>query len=184
MASNREQAPVIPVYLDNLWGSIFSFSGGRFFRKWPKFGRRTVVVCFGPPIERPLSVFAARQAIVLAGVSAFEARPPKDQNQFPETIDLEKPHLRHPTLGLLTASTANFNNGVIRQIGEKPGTVGQAVPGVALRVVDAEGLPLPAETEGQLQARIAGHPGWQDVGRLARMDREGFVFLIDAEDVV
>ncbi|HAY80662.1 MAG TPA: acyl-[ACP]--phospholipid O-acyltransferase, partial [Planctomycetaceae bacterium] len=28
-------APVIPVYLDELWGSIFSFNKGRFFWKWP-----------------------------------------------------------------------------------------------------------------------------------------------------
>src|SRR5262245_3858552 len=32
----REQVPVVPVYVDNLWGSIFSFAGGRFFWKWPK----------------------------------------------------------------------------------------------------------------------------------------------------
>src|SRR5690606_10924645 len=27
--------PVIPVYLHGLWGSIFSYRGGRFFWKWP-----------------------------------------------------------------------------------------------------------------------------------------------------
>src|SRR4051794_32688781 len=31
----REHVPVVPVFLDNLWGSVFSFSGGRFLRKWP-----------------------------------------------------------------------------------------------------------------------------------------------------
>ena len=28
-------APIIPVHLDNVWGSIFSFEGGRFLWKWP-----------------------------------------------------------------------------------------------------------------------------------------------------
>ena len=28
--------PIIPVYLDELWGSIFSFQGGKFFWKWPR----------------------------------------------------------------------------------------------------------------------------------------------------
>ena len=28
--------PIIPVHLDRLWGSIFSFERGRFFWKWPK----------------------------------------------------------------------------------------------------------------------------------------------------
>ena len=27
--------PIVPVYLDRVWGSIFSFKGGRFFWKWP-----------------------------------------------------------------------------------------------------------------------------------------------------
>ena len=30
------QVPVIPVHLDRLWGSIFSFERGRFLRKWPE----------------------------------------------------------------------------------------------------------------------------------------------------
>ncbi|HMF46685.1 MAG TPA: 1-acyl-sn-glycerol-3-phosphate acyltransferase, partial [Candidatus Udaeobacter sp.] len=29
-------AQVVPVWLDQLWGSIFSFQGGKFFRKFPK----------------------------------------------------------------------------------------------------------------------------------------------------
>src|SRR6185312_6168850 len=33
--AGREQVPVIPVYLDNVWGSNLSFSGGRFFKKKP-----------------------------------------------------------------------------------------------------------------------------------------------------
>ena len=31
--AGREQVVVIPAFLDNLWGSHFSFSGGRFFGK-------------------------------------------------------------------------------------------------------------------------------------------------------
>ena len=28
--------PIIPVNIDGIWGSIFSFSGGRFLWKWPR----------------------------------------------------------------------------------------------------------------------------------------------------
>src|SRR5262249_19844942 len=28
--------PIIPVNLDGVWGSIFSFAGGKFFWKWPR----------------------------------------------------------------------------------------------------------------------------------------------------
>ncbi|MBV8266346.1 MAG: 1-acyl-sn-glycerol-3-phosphate acyltransferase, partial [Planctomycetaceae bacterium] len=39
---DREHVPVIPVFLDNLWGSLLSFSRGRFFWKRPQGWRRTV----------------------------------------------------------------------------------------------------------------------------------------------
>ena len=42
--------PVIPVHLDRLWGSIFSFAGGRFFWKWPKRVPYPVTVSFGEPM--------------------------------------------------------------------------------------------------------------------------------------
>ncbi|WP_169977069.1 1-acyl-sn-glycerol-3-phosphate acyltransferase [Tautonia rosea] len=177
IASGRKEATIIPVYLDNLWGSIFSFSGGRFFRKWPRGIRRTIIVSFGPPIDRPLTVFNARQAIIEAGVRAFEHRPERDKTILPETIDLSLPHLTHPEFGLLTASAPNFARGIIRQTGHKDGSVGQPVPGVALRVVDADGHPLPPDTEGRLQVLRAGNPNWHDLGRTARIERDGFVFL-------
>src|SRR5262249_26856481 len=43
-------APIIPVYLDELWGSIFSFRGGRFFWKWPTWSPRRVSIWFGKPL--------------------------------------------------------------------------------------------------------------------------------------
>ncbi len=38
--AKRDHVAVIPVYLDNVWGSVMSFSEGRFFTKWPKGWRR------------------------------------------------------------------------------------------------------------------------------------------------
>src|SRR2546430_16263704 len=39
--------PIIPVHLDRLWGSIFSFAAGKFFWKWPKSIPYPVTVSFG-----------------------------------------------------------------------------------------------------------------------------------------
>ena len=36
LIARHANAPVVPVWLDQLWGSIFSFQGGRFFTKFPK----------------------------------------------------------------------------------------------------------------------------------------------------
>lgn len=34
--TKRRNFPIIPVHIANVWGSIFSFDKGRFFKKWPK----------------------------------------------------------------------------------------------------------------------------------------------------
>ena len=167
--------PVIPVFLDNLWGSFFSFAGGQFFRSRPKPWRRTINVVFGAPVPPPITKFAVRQAVLIAGVRAGELRsgglPPL------ETIDLSLPHLNHPELGPLTGSTPDVHIGNVHQIGHKPGSVGLPLPGVALRIVGANGAALPPELEGRLQALIAGRQEWLDTGLQARLDHDGFVFL-------
>ena len=33
LIARQAEAPVVPVWLDQLWGSIFSFQGGKFFRE-------------------------------------------------------------------------------------------------------------------------------------------------------
>jgi len=55
--------PVIPVHLDRLWGSIFSFERGRFLWKWPKRIPYPVTVSFGTPMPASSSAHAVRQAI-------------------------------------------------------------------------------------------------------------------------
>ena len=66
--------PVIPVYLDELWGSIFSFSGGRFFWKWPRRWPYPVSINFGQPLTDPDNVDQVRQAVQCLGVESVEAR--------------------------------------------------------------------------------------------------------------
>jgi 1-acyl-sn-glycerol-3-phosphate acyltransferase len=171
----HDDIPVVPIYLDNLWGSIFSYSGGRYFRKWPKGLRRTINIAYGPPVTPPCTAFAIRQAVLAAGVSAFELR--KSPAPPPETIDPALPYLTHPELGPLTASTPNVQDGATLQVGQKPGSCGLPLPGVALRVTGEDGEVLPAETEGRLEALVAGRGAWAAVGIRARIDRDGFVRL-------
>jgi len=174
----REHVPIIPVYLDNLWGSIFSHSGGRFFRKWPRGWLRTVGVVYGPPVPLPITAFEVRQAIIEAGVRAFELR--RGRIEPLETLDPSLPRLEHPTLGLLTASAADFHQGDVHQLGHKEGTVGHPVPGVALKIVGESGSPLGPTQTGRVFARVAGRGGWLDTGFHGRLDRDGFL-QIDSE---
>lgn len=175
MLKDREHIPVVPAYLDNLWGSVFSFSGGRFLWKRPRGRRRRVIVAFGPPIEPPVTAFAARQAV--QAMSVMARRHARGSIPPPETIDYSLPHLETPEFGLITASTPNYDQLGIRQTGYKPSSVGQAIPGVAVRVVDDLGRPLPDGHVGHLEAFLPGHDAWISLPLRGSLDREGFVFL-------
>jgi len=56
-------APVIPVCLEHLWGSIFSYRGGKLFWKWPLELPYPVTVAFGQPMPSPANAFQTRLAI-------------------------------------------------------------------------------------------------------------------------
>jgi acyl-[acyl-carrier-protein]-phospholipid O-acyltransferase/long-chain-fatty-acid--[acyl-carrier-protein] ligase len=64
--------PVIPVHLDRVWHSIFSFAGGQFFGKTPRRWPYPVTVSFGAPLPKPVTAWAARQAVEELGSEAAE----------------------------------------------------------------------------------------------------------------
>jgi 1-acyl-sn-glycerol-3-phosphate acyltransferase len=66
--------PVIPVYLDELWGSIFSFHGGRFFWKWPQRWPYRISIHFGPPVHNPSDPYQVRRAVQDLGAMAVQQR--------------------------------------------------------------------------------------------------------------
>src|SRR4029450_2857485 len=51
LIARHANAQVVPVWLDQLWGSIFSFQGGRFFRKFPKRIPYPVTIAFGKSLN-------------------------------------------------------------------------------------------------------------------------------------
>jgi acyl-[acyl-carrier-protein]-phospholipid O-acyltransferase/long-chain-fatty-acid--[acyl-carrier-protein] ligase len=72
--------PVIPVHLDRLWGSIFSFERGKFLWKWPKHVPYPVTVSFGAPMPSTAGAHAVRQAILeLGSEAAAYAKSPRDR---------------------------------------------------------------------------------------------------------
>lgn len=66
--------PVIPVHLDRLWGSLFSFKSGRFFYKWPQRIPYPVTVSFGRPMPSRTTAREARLAILELGAGAVQYR--------------------------------------------------------------------------------------------------------------
>ncbi len=59
----RSPVPVVPVSLDHVWGSIFSYQGGKFLWKWPQTLPYPVTIAFGKPLSPSTSAVALRQAI-------------------------------------------------------------------------------------------------------------------------
>jgi acyl-[acyl-carrier-protein]-phospholipid O-acyltransferase/long-chain-fatty-acid--[acyl-carrier-protein] ligase len=68
----RSPAPVLPVCLDNVWGSIFSYRGGKVFGKWPQRWPLPITVAFGPPA--PHGTSAAEVRLMIQALSAEAAK--------------------------------------------------------------------------------------------------------------
>src|SRR5262245_25041871 len=71
--------PIVPVYLDRVWGSIFSFKGGRFFWKWPVRILYPVTVAFGEPLPSTTTAAETRLALMTLGSRVALERRPSDE---------------------------------------------------------------------------------------------------------
>lgn len=74
--AREAEAPVVPVWLDQLWGSIFSFQGGRFFTKLPKAIPYRVTVAFGEPLSaEEADIAEVREQLLKLGEFCYSQRP-------------------------------------------------------------------------------------------------------------
>jgi acyl-[acyl-carrier-protein]-phospholipid O-acyltransferase/long-chain-fatty-acid--[acyl-carrier-protein] ligase len=70
-------APIIPVNLDGVWGSVFSFDRGRFLWKMPHHIPYHVTVSFGTPMPPTSTAIEVRTAVQELHARAFETRKPR-----------------------------------------------------------------------------------------------------------
>ncbi|MDF1851697.1 MAG: 1-acyl-sn-glycerol-3-phosphate acyltransferase [Verrucomicrobiales bacterium] len=71
----KSGAPVVPVYMDGLFNSIFSFERGRYFKKKPNGTKCPLQVAFGRPIPpEEAKVERVREAVMEQSVEAFGLR--------------------------------------------------------------------------------------------------------------
>src|SRR4051794_18281969 len=81
LIARQAEAPVVPVWLDELWGSIFSFQGGRFFTKWPRHFPYKVAVRFGQPLAPDeAGIAAVREELLKLGEISYSERPSLKQH--------------------------------------------------------------------------------------------------------
>src|SRR6266478_2642531 len=87
LIARHANAQVVPVWLDQLWGSIFSFQGGRFFTKFPKRIPYPVTIAFGKPLEpKTADVATVREELLKLGESCFSRRPSLDRHLAEECV--------------------------------------------------------------------------------------------------
>jgi acyl-[acyl-carrier-protein]-phospholipid O-acyltransferase/long-chain-fatty-acid--[acyl-carrier-protein] ligase len=76
LIARHANAMVVPVWLDQFWGSIFSFQGGRFFTKLPRRIPYPVTIAFGKPIEaNAADIATVREELLKLGEFCFSQRP-------------------------------------------------------------------------------------------------------------
>jgi acyl-[acyl-carrier-protein]-phospholipid O-acyltransferase / long-chain-fatty-acid--[acyl-carrier-protein] ligase len=87
LIARHANAVVLPVWLDQLWGSIFSFRGGKFFRKWPRRVRYPVTVAFGKPLEAKVAdVATVREQMLKLGEFCYSRRSLLDRHLAEECV--------------------------------------------------------------------------------------------------
>ena len=87
LIARHADAQAVPVWLDQLWGSIFSFQGGRFFTKFPKRIPYPVTIAFGKPLKAEAAdVATMREELLKLGEFCFSRRPSLDRHLAEECV--------------------------------------------------------------------------------------------------
>jgi acyl-[acyl-carrier-protein]-phospholipid O-acyltransferase/long-chain-fatty-acid--[acyl-carrier-protein] ligase len=75
LIARAADCPVVPVWLDRLWGSIFSFVEGKYFFKWPRRLPYPVTVAFGEPIPaQKADITTVREHFLALGEFCYQQR--------------------------------------------------------------------------------------------------------------
>lgn len=76
LIARKANVPVIPIWLENVWGSIFSYYGGHFFWKLPRVVPLRVWLYFGAPMTAAEATPEfVRRSLYDLSETAFQARP-------------------------------------------------------------------------------------------------------------
>jgi acyl-[acyl-carrier-protein]-phospholipid O-acyltransferase/long-chain-fatty-acid--[acyl-carrier-protein] ligase len=81
LIARQANVPVVPVWLDQLWGSIFSFQGGKLFHKWPRRIPYRVTIAFGAPLAAgEADIATVREELLKLGELCFSRRQILDRH--------------------------------------------------------------------------------------------------------
>src|SRR6266436_2724811 len=87
LIARHSNAPVVTAWLDQLWGSIFSFQGRKFFTKFPKRIPYPVTIAFGKPLKAEAAdIPTVREDLLKLGEFCYSRRPSLDRHLAEECV--------------------------------------------------------------------------------------------------
>ena len=107
------ETPIIPVHLDRVWGSIFSFVGGRFLTKLPEQIPFPVTVSFGAPLPAQTPASEVRGIVQELSEAAWQARKPSRRPLHHSFIRAMRRHPFRFAFGDLTRPNVSCLQGLI-----------------------------------------------------------------------
>jgi acyl-[acyl-carrier-protein]-phospholipid O-acyltransferase/long-chain-fatty-acid--[acyl-carrier-protein] ligase len=107
------EVPIIPVYLDRVWGSVFSFKRGKFFWKMPEQLPRPVTVAFGAPLPSTTTAPLARLAIMELGTEAMTHRRQPSHLLHTEFIRTARRRWSHLAMADSTGQKLTFGRALV-----------------------------------------------------------------------
>ncbi len=132
VAARRAGVPVVPAYIDGVWGSVFSFADNKYLWKSPRLMPTPVFVQFGAPMPAGQAEPGfARKVLLDLGALAFDERPVLKRHLGRECVRclarrpwhveiVDRTAERRPvTAAQLLATSAAFSRHVRRTIPEK-----------------------------------------------------------------
>ena len=170
------EVPIIPVNLDGVWGSIFSFERGRFLWKLPRHIPYPITVSFGKQMASTSTAVEVRSAVQELQAESFELRKSRMK-----TLDRAFVHTArlHPlrflmadgktprvTFGSALVKTIFISRRLRTQIGQQkmvglllPPSVGGALTNYALMLLDRVPVNLNYTSSSEVIASCAAQCG-------------------------
>ena len=148
------------MYLDRVWGSVFSFKRGRFFWKLPERLPYPVTVAFGEPLPSTTTAPEARLAMMELGAEAMAHRRKPSDLLHTEFMRVAKRRWRSLAMADSTGQKLTFGRALVGALlladvirARTPGqdNVGLLLPasvgGALANIADADGRPRAGEPE-------------------------------------
>ena len=109
-------APIIPVHLDGVWGSIFSFERGRFLWKMPRQIPYPVTVSFGAPMPPTTPAVEVRKVVQDLGAEAYHNRKNRLRTLHRSFIRMARRHPFRFAMADGMTPRLNFGLALVRSI--------------------------------------------------------------------